>query len=232
MRTAHELRGKVAAYALSCALTWPCSATAMLAVGAGSASAVILHLASGKPISYQPLRGASAQSVQPLVSANLLYHGGPVMTSNTNYAFYWAPSGSPAYPAEYQSGVNQYLEDLAHDSGGGPERRLGRDPVHQRQRRSGRLRLAFRRRDRRHRPVSRKTAAKRPRSASPTPSCKRSSTATSPPTASRATSRTSTSCSRRRASKTASKPPARNARPAPKRRPTAPTTGASPPAAA
>ena len=93
-------------------------AIAMLAVGAGGASAVILHLASGKPISYQPLRGVSALSVQPLVSSNLLYHGGPVMTSNTNYAFYWAPSGSPAYPAEYQSGVNQYLEDLAHDSGG------------------------------------------------------------------------------------------------------------------
>jgi hypothetical protein len=27
-------------------------------------------------------------------------------------------SGAPAYPAEYQSGINKYLEDLAHDSGG------------------------------------------------------------------------------------------------------------------
>jgi IPT/TIG domain len=93
-------------------------ATAMLALGAGSASAVIVQLGNGKPLSYQPLRGATALSVQPLASANLLYHGGPVMTSNTNYTFYWAPSGSPAYPAEYQSGVNQYLEDLADDSGG------------------------------------------------------------------------------------------------------------------
>lgn len=93
-------------------------ATAMLAVSAAGASAVIVQLASGKPLSYQPLRGAFALRVRPLASANLRYHGGPVMTSNTNYAFYWAPSGSPAYPAEYQSGVNRYLEDLAHDSGG------------------------------------------------------------------------------------------------------------------
>jgi IPT/TIG domain len=93
-------------------------ATAMLALGAASASAVIVQLGNGKPLSYQPLRGAAQLSAQPLASANLLYHGGPVMTSNTNYSFYWAPSGSPAYPAEYQAGVNQYLEDLAHDSGG------------------------------------------------------------------------------------------------------------------
>ncbi|MEA2334838.1 MAG: hypothetical protein QOG40_1328 [Solirubrobacteraceae bacterium] len=93
-------------------------ATAVLAVGAGGASAVILHLSSGKPVSYQPLRGAQAPSQGLLATANLLYHGGPVMTSNTNYTFYWAPSGSPAYPANYQSGVNQYFEDLAHDSGG------------------------------------------------------------------------------------------------------------------
>ena len=93
-------------------------ASAMLALGAGGASAVIIHLGSGKPVSYQPLRGVAPSSVAPLVSANLIYHGGPVMTSNTNYTFYWAPRGSPAYPAGYQSGVNRYLEDLAHDSGG------------------------------------------------------------------------------------------------------------------
>src|SRR6202035_5133628 len=65
-------------------------ASAMLALGAGGASAVITHLGSAKPISYQPLRGVAPSSVAPLVSANLIYHGGPVMTSNTNYAFYWA----------------------------------------------------------------------------------------------------------------------------------------------
>ncbi len=96
-------------------------AMSLLALGATSASAVIVQLAGGKTISYQPLKpaaGLSALSIAPLASGNLIYHGGPVMTSNTNYAFYWSPSGASAYPAGYQSGVNQYVEDLAHDSGG------------------------------------------------------------------------------------------------------------------
>ncbi len=92
----------------------------LLAAGASSASAVIVKLSSGRTVSYQPLKGVGAQSLlQPFISTeNLAYHGGPVMTSNTNYAFYWAPSGSPAYPTGYQTGVDKYLEDLAHDSGG------------------------------------------------------------------------------------------------------------------
>jgi hypothetical protein len=91
-----------------------------LALGAGSASAVVVTLPNGKLVSYQPLRHALPFSSGPALAStgNLTYHGGPVMTSNSNYTFYWAPSGSPAYPAEYQSGVNQYLENLAHDSGG------------------------------------------------------------------------------------------------------------------
>ncbi|MFI4991686.1 MAG: IPT/TIG domain-containing protein [Solirubrobacterales bacterium] len=96
-------------------------AMSMSALGASSASALIVQLENGKTISYQPLRpavGLSALSVAPLASGNLIYHGGPVMTSNTNYTFYWSPSGASAYPAGYQTGVNRYLEDLAHDSGG------------------------------------------------------------------------------------------------------------------
>ncbi|HMC69826.1 MAG TPA: hypothetical protein VKJ07_11790, partial [Mycobacteriales bacterium] len=92
------------------------------AVGASSASAVIVRLPNGKTLSVQPRRGHVPSSGLGATgfnsTANLLYHGGPVMSSNTNYAFYWAPSGSPAYPAEYQSGLNQFFEDLAHDSGG------------------------------------------------------------------------------------------------------------------
>ena len=37
--------------------------------------------------------------------------------SNTNYAVYWRPSNGPAYPADYQPGINRYFSDLAHDSG-------------------------------------------------------------------------------------------------------------------
>jgi hypothetical protein len=110
------MQRKFAAIALASLL-----ATSLLALGAGSASAVVVQLQSGKAISYQPLKpapGLSALTIQPLAALNLIYHGGPVMTSNTNYTFYWSPSGSSAYPAGYQEGVDQYLTDLAHDSGG------------------------------------------------------------------------------------------------------------------
>ncbi len=91
----------------------------LVALSAASASAVIVHVGSGRTLSYQPLRGAHPFAATPFAgTAKLLYHGGPVMPSNTNYTFYWAPSGSAAYAAGYQSGVNRYLEDLAHDSGG------------------------------------------------------------------------------------------------------------------
>lgn len=96
-------------------------AVALLALGASSASAVLVELQNGKTVSYQPLGpapGLSALRLAPLASENLSYHGGPVMTSNTNYTFYWSPSGASAYPAGYEAGVNAYLEGLAHDSGG------------------------------------------------------------------------------------------------------------------
>jgi hypothetical protein len=93
----------------------------VLAARVGSASAVIVHLKGGRALSYETLRGASPSSAfGPLDTffANVEYNGGPVMPSNTNYAFYWDPPGAPAYPAEYESGIDQYFEDLAHDSGG------------------------------------------------------------------------------------------------------------------
>jgi hypothetical protein len=92
---------------------------ALMALAAASAQAVIVPLPGGKAASYVPLRG-TAPLVQPFDEAfsNLDYNGGPVMPSNTNYVVYWSPSGPSAYPAGYQSGVNQYFEDLAHDSGG------------------------------------------------------------------------------------------------------------------
>jgi hypothetical protein len=103
--------------------------TASLAATAPSASALVVRLPNGHRVSMQPLRGAGALTSSPAArtfsgatgfagSGNLQYHGGPVMPSNTNYTLYWRPSGAPGYPPEYQSGVNAYLEDLAHDSGG------------------------------------------------------------------------------------------------------------------
>ena len=96
-----------------------------LSVWSDGASAVIVHLSSGRRISYQPVRNPLAQRLsgrlaKPLAKGNpVTYHGGPVMTSNTNYTFYWSPGGAAAYPAGYQEGVDTYLERLAHDSGTG-----------------------------------------------------------------------------------------------------------------
>ncbi len=91
------------------------------AAAAPGASAVIVHLRSGRAISYQPVRGAAAPlAATPFASSkrNVVYHGGPVMPSNANYTFYWAPSGSTPYASGYQEGVDLYLARLAHDSGG------------------------------------------------------------------------------------------------------------------
>jgi hypothetical protein len=85
------------------------------------ASAIVAHVPGGKAVSYQPLRGPGGfGGAQPLDEyfSNLDYNGGPVMPANANYAVYWQPAGAPAYPSEYEPGIDRYLEDLAHDSGG------------------------------------------------------------------------------------------------------------------
>jgi len=47
---------------------------------------------------------------------DLLYHGGPVMTTNKTYAIYWVPSGYSIAPG-YDTTISQYFGDVAHDSG-------------------------------------------------------------------------------------------------------------------
>jgi hypothetical protein len=49
--------------------------------------------------------------------SNLSYHGGPVMRANRSYAIYWSPSGTGGYSANYLSVTNQFLGDVAADSG-------------------------------------------------------------------------------------------------------------------
>jgi len=101
------------------------TALSLLAMMNAGASAVVVHLSHGRAAGYEPLYGSPAQSLLAAPAAEpagkplaLLYHGGPVMPSNTNYAFYWAPAGSPAYATGYQAGIDLYFERLAHDSGG------------------------------------------------------------------------------------------------------------------
>jgi IPT/TIG domain len=95
----------------------------VLALAATDSSALVLRLSNGHVISYKPLNGtpesrATRTTTSRASNRNLAYHGGPIMPSNTNYAFYWDPAKAPAYPAEYQSGINTFFEDLAKDSGG------------------------------------------------------------------------------------------------------------------
>lgn len=98
---------------------------AMLALGSVNASALIVRL-HGKALSYEPVHVA-----EPVVQAftqpkrtggssnqQVAYHGGPVMSSNTDYALYWDPTGGATYPSGYELGLDRYFEDLTHDSGG------------------------------------------------------------------------------------------------------------------
>ncbi len=84
---------------------------------------MIIHLPDGHTASYMRvpgLEGFGSSSALPFDIAfhNAEYNGGPVMPSNTNYTFYWDPSGAQEYATGYEAGVNRYLEDLAADSGG------------------------------------------------------------------------------------------------------------------
>jgi IPT/TIG domain len=87
--------------------------------GAASSPALIVRV-NGHRLSYQPVHKrllANKGHASPMAGKQMTYHGGPVMTSNTNYTIYWDPAGAPAYPAGYQTGINRYFEDVAHDSG-------------------------------------------------------------------------------------------------------------------
>lgn len=103
---------------------------ATLGFGASTASAVLAHLSNGQIVSYQsapnpssgtrPRTFAGANGARAFDSffTNLDYGGGPIMTSNTDYTVYWQPSGAPAYPSDFKTGVNTFFKDLEHDSGG------------------------------------------------------------------------------------------------------------------
>ena len=92
----------------------------------GSASALIVPRPHGRTVSYQPVPAREEERSRRLTlsSTTSTTNGAPVMASNTNYAVYWAPSGSGAplriarLPSDYQPGLNQFFSDLAHDSGG------------------------------------------------------------------------------------------------------------------
>ncbi len=116
------------------ALSLALCAAVIATVATASASALIVHL-DGRALGYEPIAAVRANE-GPLSRAGkgsggkgsgkgsagngklLEYHGGPVMSSNTNYALYWDPPGASEFPAGYETGIDRYFEDLAHDSGG------------------------------------------------------------------------------------------------------------------
>ncbi len=61
-----------------------------------------------------PPRGQVGPGVQG--SGDLINHGGPVMLTNTAYSIFWIPAGQTV-SANYVSTINQYFQDVAHDSG-------------------------------------------------------------------------------------------------------------------
>ncbi len=66
-----------------------------------------------------PLHGLQKQDNCPPTgcgSGKLLYHGGPTMTTNKVYTVFWVPSGQTV-DGGYVSTINQFFQDVAHDSG-------------------------------------------------------------------------------------------------------------------
>jgi hypothetical protein len=109
----------------------------MLAIAAASAlllapaaGAVVLKTRTGHRVSVMLRPGVSRSHVRGLTSIRgratrarvsaggvLLYHGGPVLHSEAPYLIYWTPDGH-SIPASNQTVLNQYMSDVADDSGG------------------------------------------------------------------------------------------------------------------
>ncbi len=106
---------------VTAALALALSATA-LALSAAPAVAILANTATGR-VSYQPLNQAPAakstmplRSTAPIRKPPLLYHGGPVMHSQTSYAIFWAPSGY-SFPSGYKAAIEGFLKNVAADAG-------------------------------------------------------------------------------------------------------------------
>jgi hypothetical protein len=81
------------------------------------ASAKVTRTPSGHPVSIMVRPGTASSSTSRTASgALLLSHGGPVLTGETPYLVYWAPTGH-SITASSVSLMNRYLGDVAADSG-------------------------------------------------------------------------------------------------------------------
>jgi hypothetical protein len=108
------------------AVAAPLAALALL-VWASGAQAIIIKAHGQRfgvepvpstPLGANPMARALSRPLGRIPRNGVRYFGGPVMSSNTNYAVYWDPAGAPAYGTGYQKGINTFFADLAEDSGG------------------------------------------------------------------------------------------------------------------
>lgn len=98
-------------------------AVVALTACATPAGAVVADTSGGR-ISYLPLNEPAATpggaavpkgATVPTGEPPLIYHGGPVMHSQTAYGIFWAPSGY-SFPSGYRAAIESYLENVAADS--------------------------------------------------------------------------------------------------------------------
>jgi hypothetical protein len=95
-----------------------------------TAGAVVLKTEHGQRVSLTLRPGVKRSHVRGLrivrsrvvraraaAGGVLLYHGGPVLHSESPYLIYWTPAGH-AIPASNETVLNQYMSDVAADSGG------------------------------------------------------------------------------------------------------------------
>lgn len=109
---------------------------------ASPVQAIVARTGAGRLVSYQPTRsqaararnlagahlGLPATTGSPQTAAAtyqqcngtgacLSYYGGQVMRTTTLTAIFWNPGGSLSYPANYESEIEQFITDVATDSG-------------------------------------------------------------------------------------------------------------------
>jgi hypothetical protein len=93
------------------------AAAVAVAVVPAASSAGSAKAPAGQPQGPVILRPAG--TLAPQAAGDLTYGGGPVMRTNTYYAIFWQPTGyAHPFPSGYQSTIEQYFTDVAHDSGG------------------------------------------------------------------------------------------------------------------
>ncbi len=91
-------------------------AAGLIGVSAAQAHGKSTHEAHGRALGMVFAHHVHNGATSTGGGGPLLYHAGPVMHTNTNYAIYWAPAGS-VWQDGYSALIDQYFTDIAADSG-------------------------------------------------------------------------------------------------------------------